>query len=200
MPSIDELFRARPVMVILRSKPTAEAVELATRAWDLGIPLVEVPIQKPEFVGSLEAVVRAGRERGMPVGAGTVVSPDQLDASERAGAAFAVSPGLDLGLVSESHRRGLPFLPGVATATEVQRAVTGGLTWLKAFPAAMLTPAWFRTLRGPFPEVEFVATGGVDAENAQLFLDAGVRTVALGSALEDPSQFDRIGELLADRP
>ncbi|MFH8252281.1 2-dehydro-3-deoxyphosphogluconate aldolase, partial [Microbacterium sp. B2969] len=90
-------------------------------------------------------------------------------------------------------------LPGVATPTEVQLALSLGLTWLKAFPATWLGTSWFRHIRGPFPQATFVATGGIDASNAAEFLDAGVRVVAVGSALEDASQLDRIAALLASR-
>ena len=93
-------------------------------------------------------------------------------------------------------RAGLPLLPGVATPSEVQLAVSLGLTWVKAFPATWLGPGWFTHLRGPFPQVSFVATGGLDAGNAQDYLDAGVRVAAVGSALEDPTQLERLSALL----
>ena len=87
-------------------------------------------------------------------------------------------------------------LPGVATPTEIQAAVAAGLTWLKAFPAAQLGTAWFTAMAGPFPQEKFVATGGMDANNAGDFLAAGVRCVAVGSALADPTQLDRLSLLL----
>ena len=72
-----------------------------------------------------------------------------------------------------------------------------GLTWLKAFPASLLGTGWFRAMAGPFPGARFVATGGMDATNARAFLDAGVRAVAVGSALEDPAQLQALAKLLA---
>lgn len=89
----------------------------------------------------------------------------------------------------------MPPLPGVATASEVQAAMKDGLTWLKAFPAALLGPAWFTAMAGPFPGANFVATGGMDASNAGEFLDKGVQVVAVGSALADPAQLPRLAEL-----
>jgi 2-dehydro-3-deoxyphosphogluconate aldolase/(4S)-4-hydroxy-2-oxoglutarate aldolase len=85
----------------------------------------------------------------------------------------------------------------VSTPSEVQLAASLGLTWLKAFPAQWLGTDWFKHIRGPFPQVRFVATGGLDASNAQSFLDAGVRVAAVGSALEDPAQLDRLAALLS---
>ncbi|MEV6850957.1 hypothetical protein [Actinoplanes sp. NPDC051411] len=72
-----------------------------------------------------------------------------------------------------------------------------GCRWLKAFPAAALGPAWISGLKGPFPDVNFVATGGLKAADAPAYLAAGARVVALGAALADPGQRDEIGNLLA---
>ncbi|WP_205529030.1 bifunctional 4-hydroxy-2-oxoglutarate aldolase/2-dehydro-3-deoxy-phosphogluconate aldolase [Microbacterium halotolerans] len=194
MVTFDELFDGQRFMAILRGMAPAEAVTLATRAWDLGIGLVEVPIQTPDAVPSLEAVVAAGRERGRGVGSGTVVTLEQVEASASAGAAFTVAPGTDGSVLDASRRREMPHLPGVATATEVQRAQALGVGWVKAFPAATLGASWFRTMRGPFPGIRFVATGGMDAHNADEFLAAGVSVVAVGSALSDPRQIDLLAQ------
>ncbi len=116
-----------------------------------------------------------------------------------AGAAYLVSPGLDPVVVRAAQDAGIPILPGVATPSEVQLAVSLGLTWLKAFPATWLGSGWFTHIRGPFPQVRFVATGGLDAANVEEFLDAGVRVAAVGSALEDASQLERLAEVLRTR-
>jgi Entner-Doudoroff aldolase len=129
------------------------------------------------------------------VGAGTVVRVEQVEEARRAGAAYTVSPGLDVDVVRASLDAGLPTLPGVATASEVQAGVRLGLGWLKMFPAAALGPGWVKALRGPFPDIRFVATGGVTVESAPEFLAAGVRVVALGSALADPAQVEMLSRL-----
>ncbi|GAA1750849.1 bifunctional 4-hydroxy-2-oxoglutarate aldolase/2-dehydro-3-deoxy-phosphogluconate aldolase [Agromyces humatus] len=193
----DRIFAGRPIMALFRGLGAERSVELARKAWDLGIEVVELPIQSGADVEALAAVVDAGREDGRIVGAGTVVSLRQVALAASAGAAFTVSPGFDADVVRASAAAGLPPLPGVATATEVQAAMALGLTWLKAFPASVLGPGWFRAMAGPFPAARFVATGGMDASNAGAFLDAGVRTVAVGSALEDPAQLPALAALLA---
>ena len=93
----------------------------------------------------------------------------------------------------------LPHLPGVATPSEKQSAARLGCTVLKAFPASILSPEWFKAMRGPFPGVSLVATGGIDASNAVAFLDAGATTIAVGSALEDSRQLDLVAEIIATR-
>ncbi|MEV4657108.1 bifunctional 4-hydroxy-2-oxoglutarate aldolase/2-dehydro-3-deoxy-phosphogluconate aldolase [Micromonospora sp. NPDC049301] len=193
----DHVFGAARVMAILRGLPVAETVRLAGRAWDLGIDVVEVPVASADAVPALRAAVEAGAERGRIVGAGTVLGIEQVAAAADAGAAFTVAPGLDLAVADAAAARGLPHLPGVATPTEAQQALRHGLTWLKAFPAIALGPAWFRAVAGPLPQLRFVATGGLDAGNAGAFLAAGVRVVAVGSALADPDQLDRLSELVA---
>jgi 2-dehydro-3-deoxyphosphogluconate aldolase/(4S)-4-hydroxy-2-oxoglutarate aldolase len=192
-----DLFGGVPLMAILRGMGVERSLAVATTAWDLGVDLVEVPVQTPTDVEALRVVAEAGRARGLHVGAGTVVAPEHVRLAKDAGAEFTVSPGFDVEIVRASHEAGLPALPGVATATEVQLALKEGLTWLKAFPASVLGTRWFGTMRGPFPQVSFVATGGMDATTAPLFLAAGVKVVAVGSALEDPAQLPALAALLA---
>ena len=193
----DEIFAGRPLMAIFRGLGPVRSLELARVAWELGIDVVEVPIQSSADVEALAAVAQSGRAEGRPVGAGTVVSARHVELAASAGAAFTVSPGFDADVARASVAAGLPPLPGVATASEVQAATALGLTWLKAFPASLLGTGWFTAMAGPFPAARFVATGGMDAANAGAFLGAGARTVAVGSALEDPAQLPALARLLA---
>jgi len=191
-------FEGRPLMAVLRGFDATRSVELASAAWDLGIEAVEVPVQSASTCAALAAVVEAGRARGHHVGAGTVTTIERLRKAVEAGAAFTVAPGLDAEVASASMDAGLAHLPGVSTPSEIQAALRLGLTWVKAFPASVLGEEWFRAMRGPFPEVTFVATGGMDAGNARRFLEVGARVVAVGSALGDPEQLPALSRLLAD--
>jgi 2-dehydro-3-deoxyphosphogluconate aldolase/(4S)-4-hydroxy-2-oxoglutarate aldolase len=194
--TFDEIFPGR-IMAILRGLPPAETVRLSETAWSLGIEAVEVPIGRPDQVASLRAAVEVGVAAGKLVGAGTVVSPDQVEAAAAAGAAYTVAPGLDPDVLAASVAAGLPHLPGVATPTELQRAIGLGCGWVKAFPASALGPSWFKDVRGPFPEVSLVATGGLTAATAPVFLAAGARVAAVGSALADPAQLPALAVLIA---
>jgi 2-dehydro-3-deoxyphosphogluconate aldolase/(4S)-4-hydroxy-2-oxoglutarate aldolase len=192
----ERAFDALPLMAILRGFDVARTVEVSRRAWDVGITLVEVPVQDDTAVSALRAAVEAGAERGAVVGAGTVTTVQRLEKAAAAGAGFTVAPGFDPEVGRASVAAGLPHLPGVATPSEVQRALAAGFGWLKAFPAAQLGPGWVRAMHGPFPEARFVATGGMGLGNTEEFLDAGVRAVALGSALSDAGQYARLPELV----
>ncbi len=195
----DSMFSTTPVMAILRGMGAERTLKLAHLAWDLGIESVEVPIQSPRDLEALRAVAAAGRERGFSVGAGTVVTVDHVSQAVDFGAAFAVSPGTDRVIVQACLDAGLPQLPGVATASDIQLAASMGLGWVKAFPASVLGTAWLKAMKGPFPGINFVATGGMDAHNAGDYLGAGAKVVAVGSALEDPLQLELLSRLAAGR-
>lgn len=188
----DDHLRVHPVMGIFRNYPPATTVELCEAAWKLGVELIEVPVQEPTALPSLAAAIAAAQRQGRVVGAGTVTSTDQLEAVHRLGAAFTVAPGFEPEVITRSRALGLPHLPGVATSTEIGRALTLDCLWLKAFPAKQLGPDWITAQLAPFPSARFVATGGVDATNMAEFLQAGCRAVAIGSALRDPATFEAL--------
>jgi 2-dehydro-3-deoxyphosphogluconate aldolase/(4S)-4-hydroxy-2-oxoglutarate aldolase len=192
----DDFFRV-PVIAVLRGLSPDEAVRRATRAWDAGVEHVEVTIETPDAVPSLAAVASAATERGVAVGAGTIIDPEQLVAAAAANASFTVSPGLDEAVVTESIRRGLPHLPGVATASEILRARAYGLSWLKAFPASVLGPDWVKAMKGPFPGTKFVATGGMSVATASTYLAAGVSVVGLSSDFASDEGAAAVQEFLA---
>ncbi|OUZ11605.1 2-dehydro-3-deoxyphosphogluconate aldolase [Aeromicrobium sp. PE09-221] len=201
MSSVDEFFSHHldryPVMAIFRGRPPAETLDLCRAAWSTGVDLIEVPVQGPEARESFRAAVRLGASEGKHVGAGTVLSVEQLEAVSADGAAFTVAPGFDAEVVSRARELGVPHLPGVATATEIDRALRAGCRWLKAFPAAQLGVGWAGAQGGPFPDAAFVATGGIDAENAADFLTAGYRAVAVGSAFTSTSGIERLSAALS---
>jgi 2-dehydro-3-deoxyphosphogluconate aldolase/(4S)-4-hydroxy-2-oxoglutarate aldolase len=174
-----------PLVAILRGLDPDSAVGAARAAWGCGVPLVEVTLERPEGIAALSAVVAAAPD-GVPVGAGTVTTPERLARAAGAGARFGVAPGLDEDTVRAAAHHEMPFLPGIATPTEAGHALRLGVTTVKAFPAGMLGTSWVRALADPFPELQVVATGGLDADNAPGFLAAGALAVGLGSALRGP--------------
>ena len=123
---VTDLLLGQPVMAILRNMNPRRSVVLASKAWDLGIDLVEVPIQSPDAVPSLDAVIQAGAERGKPVGSGTVVTEEQVRQSAKMGVAFTVAPGLDPEVVNLCRDLRLPHLPGGAPPTQIHSAARIG--------------------------------------------------------------------------
>lgn len=191
------LFDGQAVMAILRGLDRAATVALCERVWKAGVSVAEVTIERAAAQASLRAAVESGRRLSRPVGAGTVTSCEQVEAARAAGAAFTVAPGLDERVARASLEAGLPHLPGVATPTEVQHAVSLGFWWLKLFPARELGPGWIRAILGPFPDLRIVATGGVGPDSAGEFLAAGARVVAVGGNLSKPGAIEALARLPA---
>ncbi|MEU6860113.1 bifunctional 4-hydroxy-2-oxoglutarate aldolase/2-dehydro-3-deoxy-phosphogluconate aldolase [Glycomyces sp. NPDC046736] len=188
----DRLFADQRVMAIWRGLPADETVALSERVWDASVDLVEVPIGKPGQEEALAAAVQAGEGRGRAVGAGTVVSLGHVERAAAAGAAYTIAPGLNPAVLEASHAAGLPHLPGVATASEVGLARELGCTWMKVFPASALGVDWFKAMSGPFPDVKFVATGGVGPDEVDAYLAAGASVIGMGSALADPANLAKL--------
>jgi 2-dehydro-3-deoxyphosphogluconate aldolase / (4S)-4-hydroxy-2-oxoglutarate aldolase len=144
-----------------------------------GVEVLEVTIDTP---GALAAVERAAGE-GRTVGVGTIVTAEQVNACAAAGARFVVSPGLRVDVVARALDVGLEPIPGFYTATELLAAQAAGARATKLFPASIGGPAYLRALRGPFPNVAIVPTGGVRIDEIKAYLNAGATAVALGGEL-----------------
>jgi 2-dehydro-3-deoxyphosphogluconate aldolase / (4S)-4-hydroxy-2-oxoglutarate aldolase len=157
--------RIVPVIVIDDADAALDVARALSRG---GVNCAEVTLRTDAAVPAIRAM--AGLP-GFVVGAGTVVTPSQLDLVQEAGASFIVSPGFDDELVESARARGLGVLPGVATATEVMRAARHDLEAVKFFPADQLggLPA-IRALSGPFPRMGFVPSGGVTLRLAVEYL------------------------------
>lgn len=169
-------------VAILRSFGPERSRELALRCWDIGVDLVEVPVQDDRGWASLAAV--ASVAEGRPFGAGTVLTTDDSHRATDLGASVVISPGIDAAVVEAARAAGALPLPGVMTPTDVTLAHSLGLSVCKLFPASQMGPAWLAHIRGPFPAMRFVAVGGVDHLNAVDYLRAGAAGVGFGSSVE----------------
>src|SRR3954453_2275555 len=147
---------------------------------DAGIPLLEVTVDTP---GALDAVHTAA-DAGRTIGVGTVLTPDQVLASRDAGASFVVSPSCLPDVIETALDVGIEPIPGVLSPTELVTALRAGATAVKVFPAAPVGgPTYIRALRGPFPGVPLLPTGGVEPQDVPGYLEAGANCVGLGSIL-----------------
>jgi len=185
---LDELGR-RGVVPVLVVDDVTTAAPLARALVAGGLPLAEVTFRT---AAASEVLRVLAAEADLLVGAGTVLSRDQADAAAFAGARFLVSPGLDPGLVRHCQDLGLPVLPGVATATEIQGALALGLTTVKFFPAE---PAGGLRLLGalsaPFPSLRFVPTGGIRPDSLRSYLEHPAVHAVGGSWLAGPELLGR---------
>jgi 2-dehydro-3-deoxyphosphogluconate aldolase/(4S)-4-hydroxy-2-oxoglutarate aldolase len=182
-PVADAIRAHRLIAVLRRIAPRERLLALVDELVKDGIRVVEITMDTPDAADDLAAVSGRLAGRGALIGAGTVLSRDQLDAARAAGADFGVAPVLDPSLLEEALGAGLPFVPGAMTPTEVATAWAAGATFVKLFPASAVGPSFVRELRGPLPDVELIPTGGVDISTAAAFLDAGAAAVGVGSAI-----------------
>jgi 2-dehydro-3-deoxyphosphogluconate aldolase / (4S)-4-hydroxy-2-oxoglutarate aldolase len=168
MTTVIETLSAARIVPVIVIDDAARAGDLADALAEGGIRAVEVTLRTAAGLDAMAAMAAHG---GLTVGAGTVLTTDQVNASADAGATFVVSPGVDDDVISRAQELGLAALPGTATATEVQRALRAGLTELKLFPADRLGGlAMLDSLAGPFPGIRFMPSGGVGAGNAVDYL------------------------------
>ena len=200
MPYFQTHLCRSPVIAILRGLPAAAAATAAQTLWNIGVDLVEITVQDDDGLRTLEFVAEIAAENDRPLGAGSVTSVADLHRVIDLGAAFAISPGLDVELVYQAKEQGIPYLPAVATPTEVQLAQAHGVSELKLFPAREVGGTRFlAAMSGPFPGVSFVPTGGVTITEIEQYLDAGALGIGLGTELVQPNGVDSLEKWLTGR-
>ncbi|MHC3388456.1 bifunctional 4-hydroxy-2-oxoglutarate aldolase/2-dehydro-3-deoxy-phosphogluconate aldolase [Streptomyces lavendulocolor] len=158
-----------PVLPVVVVEDAADAVPLARALVAGGLPAIEVTLRTPVALDAIRAI--AAEVPGAVVGAGTVVSGRGVADAVGAGARFLVSPGWTGGLLDAMEASGVPFLPGVSTASEVVALLERGVRDMKFFPAqAAGGTAYLRSLAGPLPQARFCPTGGISAASAPDYL------------------------------
>lgn len=177
------------VISVVRGTSWEAAVEVSAALIEGGVLGIEVTFTTPEADRAMRELDDEYGDRIL-LGAGTVTTPEQVERSVAAGASFLVSPGCDPELVPLMRETGLAVLPGVLTPSEVMLAGTLGITAVKLFPGSLGGPSYLKALRGPFPEVSFVPTGGVSAGNVGNWFAAGAAAVGVGGALAPPELGD----------
>jgi 2-dehydro-3-deoxyphosphogluconate aldolase/(4S)-4-hydroxy-2-oxoglutarate aldolase len=167
--TIADILAMGPVMPVLTIERLADAAPLARALLAGGLRVVEVTLRTPAALAAIAAITAEVPE--MVVGAGTVLNAADLERAHRAGAQFAVSPGLTDALVRAMAEDPLPFCPGIATPSELMRGLEAGLRHFKFFPAESLGGvAALRALHGPFGDCVFCPSGGITAATAPQYL------------------------------
>lgn len=192
---LPEPIAAPGVVAICRGLEVQQVLVAARALREAGVRAVEVTLDSPDALRSI-AQLAAVRQEGELVGCGTVLDLDGARAAVDAGAQFLVMPHTDPVLIAWAIARRLPVLPGVFTATEVVEARRSGATTVKWFPASAGGPAGLAALRGPFPDMQFVATGGIGQHDVDGYIRAGAAAVAMGGwlfASDDPAEILRRG-------
>jgi 2-dehydro-3-deoxyphosphogluconate aldolase / (4S)-4-hydroxy-2-oxoglutarate aldolase len=148
-----------------------------------GIPVVEITLTVPNAISIIKELVQAYGPK-LLVGAGTVLDSESCREALDAGAEFVVSPAFDPNVVALTRERSKIAMPGALTPTEILTAWNAGADLVKVFPCDSVGgPSYIRALKGPFPNIEFVVTGGVTIDNASQFLAAGAAAVGVGQSV-----------------
>ncbi|PSJ62207.1 2-dehydro-3-deoxy-6-phosphogalactonate aldolase [Pseudaminobacter soli (ex Li et al. 2025)] len=175
----------RGLVAILRGLKPNEAAGIGSAVFEAGIEAIEVPLNSPEPFASIETLARL-----LPdalVGAGTVLTPQDVDHLHDAGGRLLVSPNIDAEVMQRANHRGMVTMPGVFTPTEALLALRLGASALKFFPASVLGPSGIAAIRAVLPLDAIIgAVGGVSEANFADYKRVGVRTFGLGSSLFKP--------------
>jgi 2-dehydro-3-deoxyphosphogluconate aldolase/(4S)-4-hydroxy-2-oxoglutarate aldolase len=175
-----ELLRSGPVVPVITLERVEDAVPLARALVAGGLRLLEITLRTPAAVDAAAAIIREVPDA--IVGIGTVLTPKDLERAQGLGARYALSPGATPDLLDAASRSEMPFIPGIATASELMMALAHGFQTVKFFPAVAAggIPA-LKALAGPFPQARFCPTGGIDEKNAKDWL-ALPNVIAVGGS------------------
>lgn len=188
----DAVLTRAPVLPVLAIERLEDAVPLARALVENGLPVLEVTLRTAVALPAIAAI--AAQVPGARVGAGTVLDAEQLAAVAAAGAAFAIAPGCTPALYAAAARSRLTFLPAVATASEIMQGLEQGHRRFKFFPAAAAGGvAALKAFAGPFAEVRFCPTGGIDGANARDYL-ALPNVLTVGGSWMVPAAALRAGD------
>jgi len=182
---IVEQLESLGLVPVVRASSSDEAMQVIEAIKAGGVNVLEITMTVPGAVRVIEKVAdKYGSD--VLVGAGTVLDPETARACLLAGAQFIVSPALNLDTIAMCHRYSAPVMPGVLTPTEVITAWSAGADFVKVFPCGAVGGAsYIKNLKGPFPQIKMIPTGGVSLKTAQDFIKAGASALGVGTDLVD---------------
>lgn len=172
------------VVAVVRLDDLVDAVPLAYALVDGGIEIIEFTLTNPRAIDAIKTVKAALGTRCL-VGAGSVVTAEQVEMVGDAGAAFVVSPVCSQVVIMTSRSLGMLVIPGAYTPTEIQYAWELGASVVKVFPARSLTPHYIKDVLAPLPHLRLMPTGGIDLANAEDYIGAGAFAIGVGGSLID---------------
>ncbi|WJE14191.1 bifunctional 4-hydroxy-2-oxoglutarate aldolase/2-dehydro-3-deoxy-phosphogluconate aldolase [Halobacillus sp. ACCC02827] len=186
----EEILNKLCLTPVIRGVERDKIVPITEALLGGGIKAVEITAETP---GAAAMIADVKKEFGtrMLVGAGTVLDPETAKEMIASGAEFIVSPGLNIDTIKLTHRYRKLCVPGVLTPTEISQALTYGVAMVKVFPAHVMGPQYIKSLKGPFPDIKVMATGGIHLGNMEEYLTSGADAVGIGSQLVRPSAYQK---------
>jgi 2-dehydro-3-deoxyphosphogluconate aldolase / (4S)-4-hydroxy-2-oxoglutarate aldolase len=192
------LLLANPVIAVLRARQASDYDAVVDVLAENGVRSIELTLSTPGTFEHLPALLeRAGSD--VEIGIGTIVNTEQARQAIDAGARYLVTPIVNLDVIALAVQAGVPVFPGGLTPTELYSAWDAGATAVKIFPAETVGPQYGSHLRGPFPELQFVPSGGIGLDDIPAWLAAGATAVSLGGPLIGDALKGGSLDALADR-
>jgi 2-dehydro-3-deoxyphosphogluconate aldolase / (4S)-4-hydroxy-2-oxoglutarate aldolase len=184
------LIRQLAVIPVIRVSSRERVMCAVKGIMEGGLNIAEITLTVPNAIAIIQELTRT-YGRSLLVGAGTVLDAESCRQALQAGAEFIVSPALDVEVVALTRQHSKVSMPGALTPTEILAAWNAGADLVKVFPCSSVGgAAYIRALRGPFPDIEFVITGGVTMESAPQLLAAGATAVGVGESVILPKALD----------
>lgn len=184
--AFDQAFGQCPLIAILRGITPDEALDIGEALFDAGFRIIEVPLNSPEPFRTIERLARHFAGRAV-IGAGTVLTANNVDQVAAAGGTLIVAPNFDHAVVAQASCQGLVAIPGVFTPTETFAALAAGAPAVKLFPAELASPGGIRAMTSVAPEgARILPVGGISPESLATWHAAGAAGFGIGSALYKP--------------
>ena len=181
-PAPSAILLRNPVVAVLRARHAEEYAPVIAALADGGVRSIELTLSTAGVFELLPGLIRNFGDE-VEIGVGTITATAEAEEALDAGARFLVTPVTDANIVRTAVQRGIPVFPGGLTPTELFSGWRAGATAVKVFPASTVGPGYLAQLRGPFPEIQVIPSGGVAIEDAAAWISAGALAVSLGGPL-----------------
>ena len=192
------------IVAIVRGIPDKQILDITRALLEGGVRFVEVALDHSQGGGwreTLQSIRLLKAEMGgkVEIGAGTVLTPEQVDCAQQAGARYIISPNVNPDVIARTRELGMVSIPGAFTPSEIAMANERGADIVKLFPADALGPRYVKAVNAPLGHIPLMATGGVTAENIPSFLDAGAACFGVGGSLVSAKPLDGSVQCITDK-
>ncbi len=188
---IIQIIKEERMISVIRGENQTIAEQTIDAIVDGGLHLIEVTMTVPNAIELIKSLIKKYENTDVVIGAGTVLDKETAEKVINAGANYVVSPVLDEEVIKLCTKNNVLVIPGIATPTEAYNAMKYGAEILKLFPSNIYGPSFIKTIKGPFPNIQIIPTGGVNLENIDKWIEVGAIAVGVGGEF---SKYAKLGD------